>query len=485
MRITRATHLATAFAAASLVVAACGGSDDATTSSTEIDPPILETSTAVPVTADVVPTTAPGTTNPTTAPASTLDVADEGDWLSTVADTCVDVIALLQVPDHDGTAEGFMGDVAALTQALDRSASLTTDVPLGRQDLADVLDELAAEAAAGIAMAEDSIASGDLVAAGDAVEQATTDFSRMGGQLLAAGVGCGVDSSVPASAALNVALPGRPTQLDVGFDSVWVNAEVDGTVERIDPDTGEIVATIDVGRTPLKLQPADGRMWVRTADRYVAIDPATNTVTAELAKADVGQFANRAWAVDGGLWICDGTQVHRYDPTTVELVATIDTGVDCGQVYATDDLVVAWNYNEDFGQSGTTVATFIDPVTNAVLAGVALPADVEPPIVLTDVVFFPGDMGSSAVVVDRATWDVVATPAMGRSTRCSMCAYDGSAIYVSTADSNGREVLVVDATTFAVTDTIATIGANSLAVTDGSLWVVDGVFGVLQRFDVG
>ena len=121
---------------------------------------------------------------------------------------------------------------------------------------------------------------------------------------------------------------------------------------------------------------------------YVAIDPATNTVTATLAKADVGAEANRSWAVDRALWICDGSRLHRYDPTNVSLVATVDLGIDCGQVFATSDLVVAWTFNDDGG--GASAAAFVDPATNAVVARVDLPVNVGVPVVEDDAVFFPG-----------------------------------------------------------------------------------------------
>ena len=131
-------------------------------------------------------------------------------------------------------------------------------------------------------------------------------------------------------------------------------------------------------------------MWVRTADRYVAIDPATNTVVATLDKAAVGPNANRSFAIDGAMWICDGQQLHRYDPTSLQPVATIDLGVECEEVYATDDLVVAYRFNLDVGQTGTSAAAFVDPTTNQVLATVPLPVDVGYVAVLDDAVFFPG-----------------------------------------------------------------------------------------------
>ena len=98
--------------------------------------------------------------------------------------------------------------------------------------------------------------------------------------------------------------------------------------------------------------------------------------------------------------------------------------------------------------------------------------------------FLPGHQSSTAIVVDRATWTITATPDLGRPTRCSLCGYDGTSIYIATDDSDQLDVLVVDATTFEVTDTIETLGANSIVAADGALWVVDTTYGVLQRFDI-
>jgi DNA-binding beta-propeller fold protein YncE len=135
-------------------------------------------------------------------------------------------------------------------------------------------------------------------------------------------------------------------QLAAGFGSIWVTEPLGRRVARVDPNSGALIATIDVGVEPATLQPASGRMWVRMTDHYAAIDPATNTITATLAKTDVAPAANDGWAVDGALWICDARRLHRYNPTTVQPVATIDLGLDCGQVYATPTVAIAWSNNQ-------------------------------------------------------------------------------------------------------------------------------------------
>ena len=147
-----------------------------------------------------------------------------------------------------------------------------------------------------------------------------------------AGVPCGpADPARTVDAALNIPIFSA-SQVSTGFDSVWVSDRANRQVHRIDPDTGEVMAVISVGTIPVRLQPADGRMVVRTADAFQFIDPATNTITATLLKSDVGPDANRSWAVDGAMWICDGQRVHRYDPTTLQPVTAIELAFDCGSV---------------------------------------------------------------------------------------------------------------------------------------------------------
>ena len=297
-----------------------------------------------------------------------------------------------------------------------------------------------------------------------------------------AGAQCG-DPARAANAELNVPVP-FVHQVAIGFGSVWASPQTHGTsITRVDPDDGAVLATIDLGSAPFRAQPADGRMIVRTADAYVAIDPATDTVVATLPTADVGPAANRNYAVDGAMWICDGQRLHRYDPTTFQPTGVvIELGIECGNVYATNDLVVAWSYNDDPGESGTSAAVFVDPTTNEVHATTALPADATLPIVLDDAVFFPAGLGNLNAVVDRATWTVTATPDYGREIG-SGSAFDGRSIYLI---ADGVDVIVVDARTYELTDVIEPLTIvdhlNALAVGPGALWVATGDAGILQRF---
>lgn len=238
-----------------------------------------------------------------------------------------------------------------------------------------------------------------------------------------------------------------------------------------------------MGDRPAKAQPADGRMWVRTASSYVAVDAASNRVVATLLKSDVGPAADRSWATDGALWICDGTRLHRYDPVTVARQATVDVAIDCNAVYATADLVIAWTYNEQEGESGASLAAFVDPATDTVRATTSLPVDVRGPVVLAREIYFPGHFGPTAVVVDRTTFGVVSTPRMGaHGGGTGQAVADADTIYVVTSDE--MEVQLIDAATHEPAGKLRPLGVNAAAVLDGSLWTVRGQpFDVAQRHD--
>ncbi|MET1000980.1 MAG: hypothetical protein ABWZ15_04155 [Acidimicrobiia bacterium] len=442
-------------------IAACGGSDD--------DSPAAAAS--------------PGTTSQaTSAPAPT---ADEAGWQDEVAATCDALIAALEsVPAPEPTPEGLTTQIAAIQAAvadLPRFDEVT--VPADVQDDWDHILTVVADAGASLEAAAAESAAGDPLAAEAALGRAGDGVNRTYGLIALAGAECGdATPERAATAALNIPTEGDVAQIASGFGSIWGSAELGGRVIRVDPESGEIIATIDVGAGPLKLQPADDRMWVRTRDEFVAIDPETNTVVARLAKADVGPAVNRNWAVDGAMWICDGQRLHRYDPTTLQPVTTIELGIECGQPYATDELVVAWNHNDDDGESGLSEAVLVDPATNTAGQKITLPVDVLAPVVLDDAVFFPGNRGDgTAVVVDRATATVTATPDLGPPTSGSLSVSDGERIFVPTLDEKG--ILVVDASTFEVIDTVNALGANSVALLDGSLWTASRRFGLLQRHD--
>jgi hypothetical protein len=170
---------------------------------------------------------------------------------------------------------------------------------------------------------------------------------------------------------------------------------------------------------------------------------------------------------------------------TLQPVTAIDLAFDCAFVTASDDLVVAWNDNDDPGESGEAAAVFVDPADNRVLSTMSLPVDVGGVVVLNGTVFFEGDLNNTGVLIDRATWTVRSTVQLPDVVGGGGgIVTDGTSIYVPTRGAEPFDVLVLDAATFEVTDTLTPLDVSSLAVADGALWVTDPHFNVLHRFDV-
>ncbi|HET9665373.1 MAG TPA: hypothetical protein VFP09_01395 [Desertimonas sp.] len=381
------------------------------------------------------------------------------------------VQAAASIEESDGSPASLAAAIAAHRGNRQDSPLLLAELP---PEVRDRPHGMAAEDAAleaALAAAEQAIAVGDAGAAAVALDQYIFHLVKAANTFAVAGARCGTaDPARAARAALNVPLDISPLNATAGFGSVLVTEHNGRHVVRVDPDTGQVLATIDAGVEPVKLQPADGRMWGRAADAFFAIDPATNIVTATLPKSDVGPAADRVWAVDGGLWIGDGLRLHRYDTATLHRVAVVELGMPCDLPAGTSELIVVSTYNGEPGQSGAAAAAFVDPGTNAVLATIAVPVDVTIGVVLDDAVFLAGESGSKAVVVDRATWTVSRTPDLGRDTGAlGTGETDGTSVYVPTLDQ--RDVLVVDASTFAVTDVVETLGVHCVTVQDDSLWV--------------
>jgi YVTN family beta-propeller protein len=93
----------------------------------------------------------------------------------------------------------------------------------------------------------------------------------------------------------------------VGFGSVWATIWEDGTVQRIDPATGEVVATISVGQGPLWISIGEDSVWVSNqgSGTVSRIDPETDTSVAEIDIGGPYEGGDIA-AGDGVVWAATG-----------------------------------------------------------------------------------------------------------------------------------------------------------------------------------
>jgi streptogramin lyase len=107
-----------------------------------------------------------------------------------------------------------------------------------------------------------------------------------------------------------------PRFLAVQDDAVWTLNQGDGTVSRVDPRTNQLVATIDTG-IPAgpggDIAVGEGFVWVAAKNIPVTkIDPATNKVVAQF----VAKGGDAVRVGHGAVWLCSFIlqEVWRVDP---------------------------------------------------------------------------------------------------------------------------------------------------------------------------
>jgi YVTN family beta-propeller protein len=116
------------------------------------------------------------------------------------------------------------------------------------------------------------------------------------------------------------------TQMALDTDAVWLRL-IDGNVARVNPSSGQVVS-IPVGSGEFgSLAVGEGAVWVTTfdEDKLSRIDPATNTVVAEIP---VGTNPEGITITPGAVWVSNhrGGSIWRIDPETNAVVAKIEVG---------------------------------------------------------------------------------------------------------------------------------------------------------------
>lgn len=112
--------------------------------------------------------------------------------------------------------------------------------------------------------------------------------------------------------------------ITVSATAVWVQNFAAGTLQRIDPSTNQVVATIAIGQGPGHVALEGGFVWALSHDDSVVwkIDPQTNLVVTKIMLPPPNAFL----AVSpGAIWVASrGNQVVRkIDTQTDQVVATL------------------------------------------------------------------------------------------------------------------------------------------------------------------
>jgi YVTN family beta-propeller protein len=124
-----------------------------------------------------------------------------------------------------------------------------------------------------------------------------------------------------------------PVRLAAGLGSIWVADETGQTVSRLEVLTGLHHTTIPVTGhlSPDDLAVGAGMLWVRSGNRLLSLDPATNTMTDRTGDWEVGGGGTAV--VDGLLWLSGTTrsgagQILRVDPSTSRVIDRFTTPGD-------------------------------------------------------------------------------------------------------------------------------------------------------------
>ena len=148
---------------------------------------------------------------------------------------------------------------------------------------------------------------------------------------------------------------------------VWVTDRLDGTLVRLDPDSGH-VTPYAIGLTPMDVAVGAGAVWVSDYDKgaVVRVDPRDGSV---LARVNVGNGASAIAASDAAVWVAnrlDGTVSH-IDPLTNSVVGAPAVGAEpTGVAIAQDAVWVA--------VASTSELVEIDPRSSAIVRRIPLGA---------------------------------------------------------------------------------------------------------------
>ena len=274
--------------------------------------------------------------------------------------------------------------------------------------------------------------------------------------------------------------------LAVGFGSVWVACRNLGAVQRVDPGTGRVLATIRVSDPVWTVTVGEGSVWAISlrGTRLTRIHPGSNSVQATIA---LGGLVPYIWAGGGALWAADDAaqELIRVDPGTNLPIARVRVGNGPAGFAFDGTFVWVLNHREN-------TLDRIDPATNGVVRVATIPGGEQ--VAAERIAVFGGDLwitgrGLDLLRVSRANGSVLGQTEIGAGGIDVVT--DGTNLwavpYESAADQRGEPipdaVLRVDGTGAVARRVTPTrqFHANGIAAANGQLWLFDAVAGILVR----
>ena len=163
--------------------------------------------------------------------------------------------------------------------------------------------------------------------------------------------------------------PGVDKVAGVTFDGQHVWLASGGQLTALDPDSGEVVRSIDVAAHAGTA--FDGtHLYQLAEDRIQKIDPATGQVLTTIPAPGNGGDSGMAWA-EGRLWVGEyrARKIHQVDPGTGEVLSSIDSNRFVTGVTWVDSELWHATWEDDASELRR-----VDPRSGEVLQSVDMPA---------------------------------------------------------------------------------------------------------------
>jgi YVTN family beta-propeller protein len=255
---------------------------------------------------------------------------------------------------------------------------------------------------------------------------------------------------------------------DQGLAGVGANS-----VDVIDPGSNQLVASVQVGASPLSVASGAGSVWVTDFEAHAVsrIDPQTRTVIEKIPLAGAPDgivFGNRA------VWVAGvNDTVWRIDPQTDSVVQTIPVGTGpTGLAYGDGSVWVANTFD------GTV--SRIDSRTGTLVRTIQVGAQASQLTWGAGAVWVTNAADGTISRIEPGTGTVTQTIHLGNGPT-AVAFGKGSVWAVNSLDGT---ISRIDPATAAVTATIR-VGndATGVAVTPGAVWVTSEFAGTVSRID--
>jgi DNA-binding beta-propeller fold protein YncE len=276
--------------------------------------------------------------------------------------------------------------------------------------------------------------------------------------LLAVTASCTAFAPAPPPSLAPIVLAQRAIRPVPAFGSIWVASAADGTVQRIDPATGAIIATITVadpkGLLAAGCAPSSEHAYATGSFGLRACD----------APSAIAAGAGAIWAVAN-----DTNAIVRVDPARNAVTDTIAVGFSAWSLTATADALWLSDYAND-------AVVRIDPRTGQIVARVAVPSWPTELAVSGGSVWAVCSAAASVVRIDETRNAVTATIGVGPWALAIAIAGDDVWVRGGAARADGG-LYRIDARTNAVATVVQAgapqgrEGVSSIAATEHGVWI--------------